>query len=122
MNNRNSYSSADTTVEATTATSPIRSPLRSVRVLFYIHLAVVCWFAVFSLSDTGLIKVPEIVTALFNFRPVHIPLFTWMACPVLMTIAAWKLHDRSTAFRVGIVLGDALLSAFQLWVMLPLIQ
>ena len=119
----NPYSSPGTTVDATIMRSPDRSPLRTVRMLFYLHIAVVCWFTAFTLSDTGQLEVPDWIQTLFYFRPVQMPLvFTWLACPVMMSIAAWKIPDRSKAFRVAIVVGDALLSAFQLWVMLPLVR
>ena len=118
----NPYSSPRTTVDATIMRSPDRSPLRTVRVLFYFHIAVVCWFTAFTLSDTGQLDVPDWIQALFS-SPVQMPLvFTWLACPVMISIAAWKIPDRLKAFRVAIVVGDALLSAFQLWVMLPLVR
>ena len=91
--------------------------------MFYFHVVVVCWFATFTLSDTGQIKVPDVVKMLFHLRPVQMSLlFTWMLCPILMSVAAAKLTNRSTAFRVGLVVGDALLSVFQIWMMLPLVQ
>ncbi len=99
------------------------SRLRIVRTLFYLHLAVVCFWAAFTLSDTGLISVPRPLEALFYVRIVQLPLaFTWMLFPAMMAYAAAKLTDRSRAFRTSIVLSDVMLSIFQLWVMLPLVQ
>jgi hypothetical protein len=123
LSDTNPYSAPET-VDGGTAGRPLRrSSLRYVRAVFYFHVLVVCWLAVFTLSDTGQIKVPDIVKMLFYFRPLQMPLvFTWMLCPPLMAVAAAKLTNRSTAFRAGLVVGDALLSVFQLWVMLPLVQ
>lgn len=91
--------------------------------MFYVHLAIVCWFATFTLADTGQIAVPSAVQAMFYFRPVEIPLsISWVLAPVWMAFAVGKLSDRSTAFRAGLFIADVLLSAFQFWVMLPLVQ
>lgn len=123
LSDPNPYSEPETVDGSTTGLPPRRSSLRCVRAVFYFHVLVVCWFAAFTLSDTGQIKVPDVVKVLFYFRPLTMPLvFTWMLCPPLMAVAAAKLTNRSTAFRAGLIVGDALLSLFQLWVMLPLVQ
>ena len=123
LTDTNPYSAPETIDGSTPGRRRRGSSLRYVRAVFYFHVLVICWLATFTLSDAGQIKVPDVVKMLFYFRPVQMPLvFTWMLCPPLMAVAAAKLTNRSTAFRAGLVVGDTLLSVFQIWVMLPLVQ
>ncbi|QDU90760.1 hypothetical protein Pla175_41720 [Pirellulimonas nuda] len=123
MHDSNPYS-APQTADGRTGNEPrLRPPLRLVRVLIYAHLAVVCYWAAFTLSDTGQIEVPRLVTQLFSFLPLQIPLaISWLIFPGMMVYAVSKTPDRSPWYRVQMVAGDILLSAFQLWVMGPLVQ
>jgi hypothetical protein len=99
----------------------VRSSLRIVRILFYAHLVFVCFCAVFSLLETGQIDLPRYVARWFYFPAVQAPVvLSWLLFPAMMIITAARLPDRSPGFRVAIVVGDLLLSMFQLWVMLPL--
>ncbi len=101
----------------------MRSSLRTVRILFYSHLAVVCFCAVFSLSDTRQIELPRDVARWFYFPAAQAILaLSWILFPAATIVAAARLRDRSPGFRVTVVVGDILLSMFQLWAMLPLVQ
>jgi len=100
-----------------------RSGLGRVRTVLYSHVVAILLCAAFSLSDTDLLQIPKPIEMLFYVRAIQFPLMmTWLACPILMCIAASQLHGRSRGFRMGIVVFDAFLSLFQLWVMLPLVQ
>ena len=110
------------TNQESTPSAP-RSDLRYVRVVLYVQLLCIVLLAVFSLADRGLLKLPEVIESLFYLRAFNIPLtMTWIACPAAMGAAVSRLSHRSEAFRLGVVLSDAALSLFQLWVMLPLVQ
>lgn len=123
LNESNPYSAPQKLGERTETESQSRSSLRVVRLLFYLHLAVVCFWAAFTLSDTRKIALPQIIQQLFYVRAIQGPLaFTWMLFPALMASAVSRLSDRLRWHRVAIVACDVLLSGFQLWVMLPLVQ
>jgi hypothetical protein len=94
-----------------------------VRILFYLHLAVVCVGAAFTLSDTRQVDLPQAIQKLFYVRANQALLaFTWMLFPALMAYAVSRLSDLARWCRVTIVACDILLSIFQLWVMFPLVQ
>ena len=99
------------------------SDLYGVRAILYIHLAAILLLGVFSLSDSGLLEIPAFLHRFFHERFVQIMLLMpWFACPISMVLAAARLNTRSHRFRIGIVTLDVVLSLFQTWVMLPLVQ
>ena len=121
MEDSNPYSAPHKLGGGTKPQSP--SSLRGVRILFYLHLAVVFFWAAFTLSDTRQIDLPQVVQQLFYVRAIQAPLaFTWMLFPGLIAYAASRFSDRPPWHRVAIVACDVLISVFQLWVMLPLVQ
>lgn len=97
--------------------------LRSVRVLIYFHLTAVVLCALFSLIDSGQLTLPETLKTSLPSFPFQIPLLlTPVLCPLLLAIVVWKIPNGSRLFRWSIVGGDVLLSAFQLWALLPTVQ
>jgi hypothetical protein len=97
-----------------------RSEFRSVR-RFYLHIIAILLCAVLSLTDTRKLTLPDSVQQLLFQLAMPIAL-TCLIFPIAMGIAAVGLKQRSLAIRIGIVLGDILLSVFQLWVLLPTVQ
>jgi hypothetical protein len=91
-----------------------------VRTVFYLHLATVVGCAFLSLSDAGQIQLPPRLESwlLIFMSPM---VFAWLVCPLAMMCAV-SFSGRSRRFRFLAVGADVLLSAFQLWVLLPLVQ
>lgn len=108
----------------TIATPSARDPsVIRVRILLYLHLVVIGWLAIMTLSDSGQIALPKVIETLLHFQPVELLLMlSWVAFPVLTANAAWRIRGRSFMYRFGAIAIDLLLSAFQLWVMLPTVQ
>ena len=118
----NPYTPPQSGERSAAGATTVQSSLRTVRILFYSHLVLVCGCAVLSLSDTGQIELPRVVARWFYFPAVQAPLvLSWLLIPAMMIVAAARLRDRSPGFRVTVVVGDILLSMFQLWAMLPLV-
>lgn len=95
--------------------------LRFLRLAVYVHLVAILGCALLTLSDMGQLKLDSTVHSLL--WAVSTPLvLSWMICPGLTMTAAWKLENRSNAFRGCMAIIAILMSVLQLWVCLPLVQ
>lgn len=124
MSDVNPYDSPETSSELAPGTAK-NANLRSVRVIFCIHLLAVMICAMLSLLDTRQITLPPAVQQVVGpiLYVVVLPaIFSWIVCPITMLIAASRLKERSIWFRMVIVAADGGLSAFQLWTLLPGVQ
>lgn len=106
------------------ATPSARDPsVIRMRILLYLHMVVIGWLTIMTLSDSGQIALPAVIKTLFHFQPVELLLMlSWVVFPVLIANAAWKIRGRSFMYRFGAIAIDLLLSTFQLWAMLPTVQ
>jgi hypothetical protein len=99
----------------------LRGDLNLVRLIFYVHLLAVTLCVILACHDARQLQIPDVVTIILPI--VAPPLFaSWMLFLPMMVVAASRLQDRATVFRLAIIASDLLLSIFQVWALLPLVQ
>lgn len=120
----NPYATPETQNE--TAQPPVGpSELRSVRTIFYVHLVAILICAFLTLLDTRQIIFPAVVKQAIGpllYVIVFPAVFSWLGCPIAMSIAVSRLNHRSIGYRLEIFAADLGLSVFQIWVLLPGVQ
>lgn len=104
-----------------TPTRTLQADLSWVRLIFYFHVVAIVLCAILVSHDTRQLQLPDLARI---FLPiVALPLFvSWMLFPLAMMVAASRLQNRTTVFRLAVIGGDLLLSIFQIWVLSPMVQ
>jgi hypothetical protein len=91
-----------------------------VRLVLWTHVAVIVYCAVLTLADTRLLQLPDAWQWLI-YQAAPVAVFSWFVFPVMMGIVAYWSGESASGW-VAMFALDVVLSIFQLWVMLPLVQ
>lgn len=123
LHDLNPYSSPKSAEVGIPDGSQDASRVKFIRLLIYLHFAVVMYWGVFVLNDLQGISVPVWLEMLFQVRIIQVlPALLGFILPVLVAHTASKLVKPSLLYRLSISAFAFLISLVQVGIMLPLLR
>lgn len=113
----NPYESTAGEPEPTTQSSEVRG----LRAAIYLHVGAIMGCTLLTLTDTGMIRIGSVPSTILWFFSMPL-VMCWFICPVITSLVVWRAKQRSILYRTAVTIIACLLSTFQLWVCLPLVQ